>query len=457
MLASAGVLSLGWAGVAHAGYAVSPVSGASTTSQPVFSVYLEPQEQLDAEVYIAASTQMGSYFIPTNLLGSCVPSTPTGVQFTFSCQPLAYYTAGFGSSLPPGTYYWWLTFWQTDPGSFVSTLHISGPLVFTVPAPTPPPGAALLSPADGATVGTEPTLSIHLPAGAAMVFYASTSSQRLADGSPAGGAAFSCSGQTAAESDYTCKDANAYALAPGATYFWWVVVSWNGSSWTYGPRTFIVEAPSATGAGATGGGGVSVGNNGKHSVADAPFLPDSPHFDGKSIKQTRLSQASYALTKLVGRPKTIAVACWNTNDWPGVSGDSGDGIYSTLGFYWPGMPHWINLSPNVCRGIETLLYHRPRYANATIATDLDTVTHEMVHALGFVDEAQTECYAMQLSIVMAVELGVPLVYANQLARLTLANYFLHPPRYIDTIRCRENGVWDLTPGKPAPPWHDYLG
>ncbi len=165
----------------------------------------------------------------------------------------------------------------------------------------------------------------------------------------------------------------------------------------------------------------------------------------------------YALSKALGAPKAIAVACWSAADWPGISGDSGDGFYSTTGIFVPQMPHWISLSPDVCRGMETLLYHRPQYPNRIIASDLDTVTHEMVHAMGFVNEAQTECFAMQLSILMALQLHVPAAYSKQLARLTLLNYFTHPSGYIDTLRCQENGAWDLFPNRPSPPWHDLTG
>jgi hypothetical protein len=171
------------------------------------------------------------------------------------------------------------------------------------------------------------------------------------------------------------------------------------------------------------------------------------------VKQTRLSAASYAITKLAGRPKALAVICWNAIDWPEISGDPGDSYYALLGFYDPAMPHIVNLSPTICRGIETLLYHRPAYPNRILANAVDTVTHEMIHAIGITNEAMTECFAMQVSETMALELGVPAGYAAQLAHLTLANYPLHPARYIDTYRCREGGAWDLQPSRPSPPWH----
>jgi hypothetical protein len=175
---------------------------------------------------------------------------------------------------------------------------------------------------------------------------------------------------------------------------------------------------------------------------------------GRSIDQTRLAAASYWIMKAVGLPKMLGVACWSAAHWPRISGDPGDTVYSTFGLYVPSMPHWIHLSPATCRGIETLLYHRPLYPNRIVANAVDTVTHEMIHALGVRNEAKTECLAMQVSLVMALRLGVPLRYSQQLAHLNLANYFLHPSQYVDTIRCSEGGAWDIAPNEPSPPWHD---
>ena len=56
VLAVAAAASLGWAGVARAGYAVGPPSG----STPTFEVELDPGESLGATVYVATDTQMGS-------------------------------------------------------------------------------------------------------------------------------------------------------------------------------------------------------------------------------------------------------------------------------------------------------------------------------------------------------------------------------------------------------------
>ena len=445
------VVALGWSGAARAGYGISPNS-VTTTSKPTPVVYLDPQELYTATVHVASDNQYGSSYLPVHPLGSCYSFTPTGNQNEYSCQPFSY------SSLPPGTYYWWLTFSHADQGSYSSTLRLSGPMQFSVAAPRPPVGAGPVTPVDGTVVSLTPILTAHAPASSEMHFYVSDSSSYLNDGSPSGVILISCDVHTSSDGDYTCTNNDPSVLTPGTTYYWWVVIDVGDTLWRYGAWSFRVAQPAAPGVGTGGGSDPGSGNNGAHTIADAGLLTASAHFGSTSVKQIRLSVASYGITKLAGIPKTLAVACWNATDWRGVSGDDGsDPYYSILGFYRPSMPHWIHLSPTVCHGIETLLYHRPQYPSTILANAVDTVTHEMTHAIGYVDEAQTECYAMQISIVMAYMLGVPRKYSNQLARLTLGSYFLHPPQYVDTVRCREDGTWDLSPSHPSPPWHDYAG
>lgn len=467
-------LALGRAGAAYATNGFQPADGATTSNQPTFQVEIDPSDFGVTSLYVSTDTQMSGSYYPAHGIGSCTGALfgdfkSTGVANYYSCTPSSYSSTSYSSKLAPGTYYWWLTWYHADFSLPVSSwYHISGPFKFTVPQPVAPSNTYLVSPSDEAAVTLPPTFTISAPAAATVHIYVSLGSSQLSDGSPAGLTVYSCGGATSNAGQYYCTDTSTAYYQPGETFYWWAVIDVSGTNWIYGPRSFTIANVTSGGSGGSTGSGTggcsgcsggagSSANNGPHTIEDAPLLPASAHFSGKSVKQTRLSSASYKLTKLLGAPKSIAVACWNAIDWPGISGDSGDGYYTTYGLYDPLLPHWINLSPTVCRGIETLLYHPPRVPNTILATDVDTVTHEMVHALGYTSEAQTECYAMQLSIVMAYELGVPPGYSSELARLTLGNYLLHPPQYIDTFRCREGGAWDLFPGHPSPPWHDYKG
>jgi hypothetical protein len=464
VLTAAAVIALAWAGVASAGYAVGPASGSTTSSRPTFEVYLGTDELLNARVYVAADSQMDQYFIPVNDFGSCTPSTPSGTANQYTCQPSYYSNANYGSALPPGTYVWWLSYWHTDPGAYFPTLRISGPLSFTVPEPIPPSSTYLISPTEGATVASPVTFRINAPAQATMHIYVGMSSDRQADGSPVGLTDYSCGGQTTDAGPYYCTDQTSAAdFTPGITYYWWAVITAGDASWIYGPRSFTLSSGSPGGSGGSGEGG-SGGGTRTRTLRDAPYLPSAARYTGKSIKQTRLSAAAYKLSKFLGAPKSIAIACWSTADWPGVSGDNPmtDGGYSTLAFWTPLMPHWVSLSPRVCRNIETLLHNRPAYPNRFTANAVETVTHEMMHALGvnrsrFGAEAEpvAECYGMQLSIVLAAQLGVPYSYASSLSKYNLNNYRLRPPSYQDPVRCHENGAWDLYPNTPSPPWHSF--
>jgi hypothetical protein len=425
---------------ALAGYGVQPANGTTTGPKPTFLVYLDPSDS-QAQVYVSTSTAATSAGSPVDQIGACTPTTPSVQPNTFTCQPTSYADNGATDSLPPGTYYWWLSVIRTDADHPAGATTMTGPLVFTVSAPTQLTDVFAVSPADGATASATPVLSYHAPAGVTVDVYLAASPNGAADGAPAGPALAHCSITAPATKECSCTVPGSARLRPGTTYYWWLVAAENGSRWVYPARVLTVaSAPSGPA---------------PHSVMYAPYLPSSPHYHGKSVKQTRLSKAAYGLSKVLGVPKTVAVACWSSADWQFISGDNPESFYSLLGFWMPAMPRWLELSPGICHTMETLLYNRPRFANGFTANAVDTLTHEMIHALGVRDEAQTECFAMQLSWVSAENLGIPSRYAFSLSRLTLANYPSHPPRYVDRAACRENGAWDLFKGRPSLPWHDF--
>jgi hypothetical protein len=445
LIAAVGV-SLSYAAIARAGYPVQPV-GTSVAGQPTFLVYVDDGETLP-EVVVASNPDMSGY------QGSCYPTTAWIEPHKYTCKLF--------TSLALGTYYWTFSWWKNDNcqlllGSTYCYLqkHITASFAFTVVPPTPPADAGLVSPASGAVVGASPTLTIRAPGGATMHIYVSDAAARQSDGSPLGLTLYQCGGTTANDGNYYCTD-NQSDLVPGSLYYWWAVIDTGSSAWIYGPSVFRVT--NAAGSGSSSGGTAS-GSSGSTGTArratDAAYLPASAHFTGRSIHQTRLSLVAYSLSKVLGLPKSMAVACWSDSDWQSVSGAGSDGIYTTLGFYWPVMPHWVQLSPTVCRALETLIYHRPQYPNRFTANAAETLTHEMMHALGIRSEPLAECFGMQLTILLAVKLGVPYWYADRLAHLNLENYSRRPPNYIDRTNCREDGAWDLFKGHPSPPWNSY--
>lgn len=76
---------------------------------------------------------------------------------------------------------------------------------------------------------------------------------------------------------------------------------------------------------------------------------------------------------------------------------------------------------------------------------LETLAHESWHLAGHVDEATTECYALQTIAFVAERLGAPREQGEQLARAAfLGLYPSMPPEY-HSSECRDGGELDLRP------------
>src|SRR3954452_2152757 len=221
---------------AYAGYAVQPADGSTTTTRnPTFLVYVDTGDTVP-EVEVSTAPDHTDYGFSRGYVGSCFPTTPFGEPYKFTCQLPSYETP-----LAPGTYYWAYEYEANSceviygfQECFLHS-HFSGPFKFTVAQPVAPRGAGLVSPSDGAYVGTNPTLVAHAPAGANVEFYASDSSDRLNDGTPTSLTAFSCSGSAPSDGNYTCNPSTAYDLDTGSTYYWWAIFEVDGTRWIYGP------------------------------------------------------------------------------------------------------------------------------------------------------------------------------------------------------------------------------
>lgn len=160
-------------------------------------------------------------------------------------------------------------------------------------------------------------------------------------------------------------------------------------------------------------------------------------------------------TSLAG--KRTEVRCWSKADWARINGEAlaeGDSLDYVGGFYLP--PGFrIHLAPSICAGLVDLAYRGRRptdvRSQAKLALAVDTLAHESVHRRGFLDEATTECYAVQLVYRTARALGVPSAYAASLARLNWrVNYPAHPPQYLSG-ECRNGGRLDLDRSRAAFP------
>jgi hypothetical protein len=86
------------------------------------------------------------------------------------------------------------------------------------------------------------------------------------------------------------------------------------------------------------------------------------------------------------------------------------------------------------------------------ALSLLTLSHELYHKRGYLDEAQTDCYAFQTVASLAYRLGATTAAARGYARI--AWEFLRPQRPADyqSADCYDGGPWDIDPrpGWPVP-------
>ncbi|MDX6513030.1 MAG: hypothetical protein QOE36_2534 [Gaiellaceae bacterium] len=148
--------------------------------------------------------------------------------------------------------------------------------------------------------------------------------------------------------------------------------------------------------------------------------------------------------------KRSEVRCWSKADWARINGEhiaSGDNLDYVGGFYRPPGTH-VQLEPSICADLVALVYRhlRPTGAAAVpLALAVDTLAHESMHRRGFVNEATTECYAVQLVYRTARELGIPTGYAATLHALNWrVGYPAHPSQY-HSPQCRNGGRLDLNP------------
>jgi hypothetical protein len=151
----------------------------------------------------------------------------------------------------------------------------------------------------------------------------------------------------------------------------------------------------------------------------------------------------------LGLPRQLAFACRNRADWISVLAAEGAeperGLTTLLGFWLGRQPRWLHLAPEVCTDVQGLL--ATKRPNARRAGALSTVIHETLHAYGIANEAQTNCFAVQLVPVFGINLGMSPTRAGYLG--TLARNYVRkwaPQGYWNGARCRDGGAWDLLPG-----------
>jgi hypothetical protein len=275
------------------------------------------------------------------------------------------------------------------------------------------------------------------------VIYVSDSPERTESGTPVGSALYACTSLAdrtwPASGNESCP-LDLGDLHVGVPYYWWVTYlddDNGGALTTSNVASFTLvarQAPSST-----------------KTRADAPQLRSSAGFDGSSsIHDTKLSSLVYKTLESLGSAKMLAVACWDNDDWGSVVTHEGmqasDGSTTLEGFWMPKQPHWLHLAPDVCTNVQRLIdTDKP---NGRRAQALTVVIHESLHAHGVRNEAQTNCYAVQLVPAFADALGMKSVTAEYLGKLAVRYVrATAPSNYWNATSCRDGGAWDLAPNR----------
>lgn len=255
---------------------------------------------------------------------------------------------------------------------------------------------------------------------------------------------------------FVCSLATA-ALRPGRTYHWWLDYrrqedgapapqrALSGPfAFTLVPAAAPVASPEPQAATP-----VPAVRQSTKTYRSAPTLPSASRYEGdRSIKHAGLTSVIYKTMKALGAPRALAVGCWSEFDFDAVAESAEfvthDGDVHLAGFWLGWQPRWLHLAPSVCTSIQQLLdTKRP---TARRAFGLTVALHETVHAYGIGNEAQTNCYAVQLVPVAASFVGLSEKAGEHLRRLAVdVTRRSAPAGYWDARRCRDGGMWDLLP------------
>jgi len=118
-----------------------------------------------------------------------------------------------------------------------------------------------------------------------------------------------------------------------------------------------------------------------------------------------------------------------------------------------------SLSATTCRGLERVWRRDQRSFTCLIGGGCDqdtvravhgivTLAHESWHLRGFLDEGQTQCYAIQTTERVALRLGIPPADAHLIALRVAADDLHAPASEYHSPRCRPGGAFDLHPETP---------
>ena len=280
-----------------------------------------------------------------------------------------------------------------------------------------------------------------------------------ADGSPVGGSVGTCAtydfSAWTEPGKYRCR-VGMTQLKPGRTYYWWLDHQRLEDGATVpsdrvsGPFSFTLRQVAAQPPAAAPAPTVKpAAPKSTKTFQSAPYLLASARYDGsRSVKHTKLTSIIYQSMSALGLPRTLAIGCWSEFDYDAVAASAniptshGDSVLA--GFWLGAQPRWLHLAPFVCAPVQRLL--DSRRPTAAGAAGLTTALHETLHAYGVRNEAQTNCFAVQLVPVAAHFIGLKPASGTYLRTLAInITRRRAPSGYWNSARCRDGGAWDLFP------------
>ncbi len=293
-------------------------------------------------------------------------------------------------------------------------------------------------------------------------------------GTPVGAVVASCNGSAfrpwAEPGKHVCSPSTVL-MKPGRTYYWWLDYrrreegATSSQKTISGPFAFRLEQAPATQPATPPASPATPPATPRATPAtrptkptarastktwqSAPTLPTRNRYTGeRSIKHQRLTDVVYKTMKEVAVPRTLAIGCWTEPDFDAVARSADFVVHDDdtfiAGFWLGKQPRWLHLAPDVCTSIQGLL--DTRQPTGRRAFGLTVALHETLHAYGFDNEAQTNCYAVQLVPFAARHIGLGPRRVDQLGRLAVnVTRNTAPPAYWNHNRCRDGGEWDLQP------------
>ena len=291
-------------------------------------------------------------------------------------------------------------------------------------------------------------------------------------GTPAGSVVASCNGTSLrpwVEAGKQVCSLSTVPMKPGRTYYWWLDYrrledgAATAQKTISGPFAFtLVQAPATPPASpatppatrpatppATPPATKPTARVSTKTWQSAATLPTRNRYTGeRSIKHQRLTDVIYETMKAMGAPRTLAIGCWTEPDFDAVARSANFVVHNAgtviAGFWLGKQPRWLHLAPDVCTWVQSLLdTKRP---SARRAFGLTVALHETLHAYGVVNEAQTNCYAVQLVPFAARHIGLSARSSDYLRKLAIrVTRSTAPPGYWNADRCRDGGDWDILP------------